>query len=101
MIATEDGRIYQGIKLGETPDEIVIRNTNSQHDQHIPRREIDEFEAAGTLMPSGLTSALPRTDLRDLIAYLSQLDGSGHRPDTGSNRQEDDNANTPKKPEIP
>jgi hypothetical protein len=46
----------------------------------IPWRTVDRFEAAGTLMPSGLTSGLPRADLRDLVRYLSELDGSLLRP---------------------
>lgn len=79
-IVTKEGRIFQGIKVSESPHEIVLRDAVSKEDQRIPWREVDDFEAAGTLMPSSLTTALNRSDLRDLIAYLSKLDGSKLRP---------------------
>ena len=81
LIITKEGRIFQGVKVRESPHEIVLRDAVSKGDQRIPWREVDEYEAAGTLMPSGLTTALSRSDLRDLIAYLSKLDGSKNRPD--------------------
>jgi putative heme-binding domain-containing protein len=79
-IFTNDGKVFQGIKVSESPAGIVLLDAVTKKEQMIPWRTVEEFEAAGTLMPSGLTSGLPRADLRDLIRYLSQLDGSKLRP---------------------
>jgi len=79
-IFTHDGKVFQGIKVSESPDGIVLLDAVTKKEEMIPWRTVEGFEAAGTLMPSGLTSGLPREDLRDLIRYLSELDGSLMRP---------------------
>lgn len=79
-IFTHDGKVFQGIKVSESPDGIVLLDAVTKKEEMIPWRTVDRFEAAGTLMPSGLTSGLPRADLRDLVRYLSELDGSLLRP---------------------
>ena len=74
-VITTDGKIHQGIKSNENATELVLRDAISHQDRRIAKSVIDEWVEAGSLMPTALTAGLSRTDLRDLIRYLSELDG--------------------------
>jgi putative heme-binding domain-containing protein len=94
-IYTHDGKVFQGIKVNESPDGIVLLDAVTKKEEMIPWRTVEGFEAAGTLMPSGLTSGLPRADLRDLIRYLSELDGSLLRPGQAERKTSNGEGKTP------
>ena len=74
-VFTFDGKIYQGIKVSEDASVLVLRDAIAHQDRRIATGNIETRSAAGTLMPSALTSGLPRRDLCDLFRYLSELDG--------------------------
>jgi putative heme-binding domain-containing protein len=71
-VVTRDGRVLTGIKLRETPAELVLRDPEGRE---IPIRRSNIARAAmgGSLMPSGLTGSLTRTELRDLVRFLSEI----------------------------
>jgi putative heme-binding domain-containing protein len=72
LVATKKGRLFTGIKVQETPKELVLR-TAEDKEITIPVTDIDERSMGGSLMPSGLTDTLTRGELLDLVRYLSEL----------------------------
>jgi putative membrane-bound dehydrogenase-like protein len=69
IIATKDGRIYDGILANETPGAITLRNADG--DVTILRTNIAELRASNlSLMPDGLEKTLSKQQISDLIAYL-------------------------------
>ena len=58
-VATNDGKMRQGYKLAETPKEFVFRDPASAQQFHVDKNSIEELRADGTLMPDGLTAAMP------------------------------------------
>ncbi len=71
-VATEDGRIYTGIKLRQTDTELVLRDADDR-EVSIPVASIDEQKTAGSMMPAGLADELTRSELVDLVRFLSEL----------------------------
>jgi putative heme-binding domain-containing protein len=71
-VNTRDGRVFTGIKVRETKEELVLRNAE---DREIVIRagNIDERAEAGSLMPDGLTDTLTRGEFVDLVRFLSEL----------------------------
>ena len=72
VVATSDGKVYTGIKLRQTDSELVLRDAEDR-EVAIPVSSIEEQKTAGSLMPAGLTEALTRPELIDLVRFLSQL----------------------------
>ena len=72
VVATSDGKIYTGIKIRQTDSELILRDAEDR-EVAIPVRSIEEQKTAGSLMPAGLTEALTRPELIDLVRFLSQL----------------------------
>ena len=71
-VATSDGKVYTGIKLRQTGSELVLRDGEGR-EVAIPTGAVDEQKEAGSLMPVGLTDALTRPELVDLVRFLSEL----------------------------
>lgn len=71
-VVNDQGRIFTGIKVGETDRELVLRATNDE-DVAIPIDTIDEKVEGKSLMPPGLTDGLTRQELVDLVKFLSEL----------------------------
>jgi putative heme-binding domain-containing protein len=72
LVTTKKGAQHAGIKVRETRDELVLR-TAEDKEIAIPIKDIDEKEQGGSLMPDGLTDTLTRSDLIDLVRFLSEL----------------------------
>ncbi len=72
-VLTSDGRSLTGYKIKETPDEIHLRDTTANKIVRIARNDIEEMKDFGSLMPEGLTVAMTRDELHDLIRFLSEL----------------------------
>jgi len=68
----KDGRQIVGIKLRETPAELVLRDAEDR-EVVVPKNKIDETANAGSLMPEGLIDPLTRNELVDLVRFLSEL----------------------------
>jgi putative heme-binding domain-containing protein len=77
-VITTDGRLVTGYKVKETAEEVHLRDPSTRKVLRIARKNIDEMGDIGSLMPEGLTVAMTREELRDLIRYLSEL---GRKPE--------------------
>ncbi len=72
LVSTSTGRQLTGIKVRQTKTELVLR-TAEDKEIAIPLKDIDEQSPGGSLMPEGLTDALTRGELLDLVRFLSEL----------------------------
>ncbi len=72
IVATTDGKVFNGIKIRETKEELVLRDAEDR-EVVIPTRTIEERGEGKSLMPEGLTDPLTRQELLDLVRYLSEL----------------------------
>ncbi len=71
----KDGKTISGYVEREDKQRVVIRDAASGATQTIAANKIASRQDAGTLMPPGLTAGLTRSELRDLVRYLSELKG--------------------------
>jgi hypothetical protein len=72
VVATSDGRVLTGLKIRQTDQEIVLRDSEDR-EITIPIAAVEEQKPAGSLMPAGLTDAMTRAELIDLVRFLSEL----------------------------
>jgi putative heme-binding domain-containing protein len=72
VVATTDGKVVTGLKVRQTDAELVLRDAEDR-EVTIPVSSIDEQKIGGSLMPTGLTDPLTRTELVDLVRFLSEL----------------------------
>jgi putative heme-binding domain-containing protein len=72
LVTTAKGQQYSGIKVRETKTELVLRDAEDR-EISIPSKDIDERSPGGSLMPDGLTDTLTRSELLDLVRFLSEL----------------------------
>ncbi len=72
LVNTDDGRSFSGIKVRETPAEIVFRDAE---DREITVRKADkpDIKPGKSLMPEGLTDPLTHQEFLDLVRFLSEL----------------------------
>ena len=75
-VVTADGSVATGIIAEENDERVVLRDATAKL-QSIPAADILSREEGGTLMPQGLTRFLTRTDLVDLVRFLSELGKAG------------------------
>jgi putative heme-binding domain-containing protein len=67
---TRQGRIYQGLKVAQTADEVILRDAEGK-DVHIASQDLEELTASKvSLMPEDTVSQLTQEQLIDLIAFL-------------------------------
>lgn len=70
VIATDDGKVVQGVISAETTDAITLRTQDLQ-EIRVRRDAIDEQrEGTTSIMPKGLDTQLTPDELRHLLAYL-------------------------------
>jgi putative heme-binding domain-containing protein len=72
VVATLGGQVFTGIKVRETNAELVLRNVEDQ-ETTIPVKDIAEKSAGLSLMPEGTVDGLTRSELLDLVRFLSEL----------------------------
>ena len=72
-VVTREGDEYQGYQVRESADELVLRDVLQNRELRLRKDAIKERANRGSVMPSGLVDTLSRTDLRDLVRYLSDL----------------------------
>ncbi len=69
-VATNDGKVYNGLLRGETADELRLA-TGVNQEARIARREIEEIRPSTiSIMPAGLDQQLTHQELADLVAFL-------------------------------
>jgi putative membrane-bound dehydrogenase-like protein len=72
-IALDDGRVVTGLVVSDTPGSLILRGRDAS-EQTILRRNIAEIAGTGkSLMPEGLEQSLTPAEMRDLIAFLLQI----------------------------
>ena len=70
-IATNDGRVLNGLVSNESATAVTLRRQDGKEDVLL-RSQIDEMAASGqSLMPEGIEKDLKPRDLADLIAFLA------------------------------
>ncbi|HEV3449129.1 MAG TPA: PVC-type heme-binding CxxCH protein [Gemmataceae bacterium] len=72
VVATKDGRLFTGIKVRESKEQLVLRDAEDR-EVAIPVRSIDDKAVGSSLMPEGLADPLTRAELVDLVRFLSEL----------------------------
>src|SRR5205823_123611 len=72
IVTTSKGQILTGVKVRETGKELILRDKVDK-EVLIPKDQIEETKNGGSLMPEGLTDELTRTELVDLVRFLSEL----------------------------
>jgi putative membrane-bound dehydrogenase-like protein len=69
-VATQDGKVYNGLIRGENADELILA-TGANQEARIARREIEEMRPSTvSVMPAGLDQQLTPQELADLVAFL-------------------------------
>ena len=71
-VNTLSGKVVSGIKVRETPKELVLRNAEDK-EVSIPTDDIDTKKQTRSLMPDGLTDILTRQEFVDLVRFHSEL----------------------------
>jgi len=75
-VYTEDDEVFTGVPIRDTDSELALRD---QFDEEIviPKGSIESVEEGMSLMPGGLTDLLTRSELADLVRFLSALGEEG------------------------
>jgi putative membrane-bound dehydrogenase-like protein len=69
-VATQDGKVYNGLIRGENADELILA-TGANQEARIARRQIEELRPSTvSVMPAGLDQQLTTQELADLVAFL-------------------------------
>lgn len=76
IVETDAGKIYSGIPVSRTENQLVLRDQNDQQ-VTIAVSSIEDEREGRSLMPEGLVEPLTRPELVDLTAFLSQLGKDG------------------------
>lgn len=72
-ILTADGDILTGYKHASNDGFLTLRDTTTGEFIEIAQDEIEAEVPGSTVMPAGLTDAMTRQQLQDLICFLSEL----------------------------
>ena len=76
VVATNQGKVLTGIKLRQTDTELLLRDAEDK-EFGIPLKEIDEQSNGSSLMPVGLVDKLTKSELIDLVRFMSELGKPG------------------------
>ena len=72
VIKTNDGQVFTGRKVEDTADHVTILDTDGKyHDVTVDKVE-RKVQQKISLMPEGLTQAMTKADLVNLVEFLSQ-----------------------------
>ncbi len=80
QVTDHQGAIYQGYERKERDQgrkELILDEFGTQKRLRIPREQIDSVSEIGSIMPPTAVSLLTRPQLRDLIAFLTELGAPG------------------------
>jgi putative heme-binding domain-containing protein len=72
IVGTQKGQVFTGIKVRDTPTELVLRDAEDR-EVVIPAKDVDEKSPGRSLMPDGLADGLTRPEFLDLVRFLSEL----------------------------
>lgn len=72
VVAMNDGRILTGIPIGQSGNDLILRDAEGQ-ELKLPKDQIEDQKPTGSLMPAGLVDSLSRGELIDLLRFLTEL----------------------------
>jgi putative heme-binding domain-containing protein len=73
VVTTKDGKEFQGYKLREDDQELVLKDVLKNEETRIRSDNIKAQTDRGSLMPAGLANNLSRSEFRDLVRFLAGL----------------------------
>ncbi len=73
QITTKDNQLHVGYKIGTKDGAVSLRDIATPNEKKISKADILKEEEAGSAMVAGLTAALSRQELADMITYLAGL----------------------------
>jgi putative heme-binding domain-containing protein len=76
-VITKNDVIYQGFHASEDKQTLILRDPARDELIRVPIADIRARKEVGSVMPEGLTNGLTRSELRDLIRFLSDLGKPG------------------------
>ena len=76
VVATDDGKVFTGIKVRETETDLLLRDVEDR-EFAVPLKSIEEQKSGTSLMPVGLVDKLTRSELIDLVRFMSELGKPG------------------------
>jgi putative heme-binding domain-containing protein len=76
VVATDDGRVLTGIVQLRTDEELVLRDADGR-EVRLATASVEAEKPGESLMPAGLTDAITRSELVDLVKFLSSLGRPG------------------------
>lgn len=72
VVTTDDGKVFNGIKVRQDNNELVLRDAEDRL-INISVKKIEEQKNGKSLMPEGLVDSLTQGELLDLVRFLSEL----------------------------
>ena len=76
VVATDEGKVLTGIKVRETDTDLLLRDVEDR-EFAIPLKSIEDQKSGSSLMPVGLVDKLTRSELIDLVRFMSELGKPG------------------------
>jgi putative heme-binding domain-containing protein len=76
-VITTNDQIHQGFHASEDKQTLILRDPGKDELIRIPIPDIRARKTVGSVMPEGLTNGLTRTELRDLVRFVSDLGKPG------------------------
>ncbi|WP_397569319.1 PVC-type heme-binding CxxCH protein [Schlesneria sp. T3-172] len=76
VVATDEGKVFTGIKVRETDTDLLLRDVEDR-EFAVPLKSIDDQQSGSSLMPVGLVDKLTRAELIDLVRFMSELGKPG------------------------
>jgi putative heme-binding domain-containing protein len=73
QVTTKDGRELQGYRVGETAEQLTLRNFAVGGVDVVAKANLAARSDVGSIMPEGLTAGLTPAELADLFRYLFDL----------------------------
>lgn len=83
IIETEEGKVISGIKVRQSDTDLILRDAEGR-EISIRLENIEEQANGASIMPTGLIDRLTKTELVDLVRFLSEL---GRTPAFTVNKQ--------------
>jgi putative heme-binding domain-containing protein len=76
LVLTNSGQIFQGIVTDKDDQRIVLKEATGPS-RIVPVATIEDQKPGGSLMPKGLANLMTRSELVDLVRFLSELGKPG------------------------
>ena len=76
VLTTTSGKVITGIVYRRDKNVVILKDATGQY-VRIPVSEVEEETNGASLMPEGITRLLPRSELLDLMRFISELGKPG------------------------